>query len=293
MSTLFQAVDSDYLAPFDGSFTLSDYPHASSLKMGRRKAGKKLNRLVEDISDMQRRLYAQNTWSLLLVFQAMDAAGKDSTIRSVLSGVNPAGCHVTSFKRPSTTELDHDFLWRSTCALPERGRIGVFNRSQYEEVLVVRVHPGILDNQQLPHRESGDALWAQRLESICDQEKHLARQGTAIVKFFLNISHEEQRQRFLRRLELPHKRWKFEPGDVRERGHWDKYMHAYEQAIAASSKPWAPWYAIPADNKPHMRYIVADIIQRTLSSLQLEFPQTGAADQAVHDELYTQLKAEG
>lgn len=292
MDTLFHAVDSDYLAPCDGSFELGAYSHKSTLKLGKRKAGKKLAGLVEDISDMQRRLYAQNTWSLLLVFQAMDAAGKDSTIRSVLSGVNPAGCHVTSFKRPSTTELDHDFLWRSTCELPERGRIGVFNRSQYEEVLVVRVHPEILDNQQLPVRPTPEQLWNERLESICDQEKHLARQGTAIVKFFLNISPEEQRQRFLRRLELPHKRWKFEPGDVRERGFWDDYMHAYEQAIRASSKTWAPWYVIPADNKPHMRYIVADIIQRTLSSLNLEFPQTGAADQAVHDELYTQLREE-
>lgn len=292
MTGHFTAVSSDYLAPFNNSFELARCPHEADIDLTPRKAKKKLPGIVNDISDMQRRLYAQNDHALLLVFQAMDAAGKDSTIRATLSGVNPAGCNVTSFKRLSDVELDHDFLWRSACALPERGRIGVFNRSYYEEVLVVRVHPGILDNQQLPYRPEPETLWAQRLESIREHEKHLARNGTTIVKFFLNISREEQRRRFMARLEQPHKRWKFEPGDVRERGYWDDYMHAYEQAIRETSRPWAPWYTIPADNKPLMRYLVADIIRRSLSSLDLKYPVTGAGDQAIHDEMYAQLQAE-
>lgn len=281
-----------WFAGDDGSFDLSSMPTATDDAPDKKAGRKTLKKIVERIDDAQRMLYAQNRFSVLLVFQAMDAAGKDSTIRNVLSGINPAGCQVSSFKRPSSLELDHDFLWRTTLRLPERGRIGVFNRSQYEEVLVVRVHPGILDNQQLPYAPDLDAIWDDRLESITDQEKHLARNGTVILKFFLNVSHAEQRQRFLDRLETPDKRWKFEANDVRERQYWDQYMQAYQQAISASSKSWAPWYCVPADNKRAMRIEVASIIAETLERLPLEYPTTGAADQKVHDELHAALLAQ-
>ena len=281
-----------WLAATNGQFRLRDFPTLDSDTPGEKTARKRLKRAVERISDCQRMLYAQNRFAVLLVFQAMDAAGKDSTIRRVLSGVNPAGCQVWSFKRPSSLELDHDFLWRTTCRLPERGRIGVFNRSQYEEVLVVRVHPEILDSQQLPYPPDPATVWEDRLRSIAEQEAHLARNGTVVLKFFLNVSRDEQKRRFLDRLEQPHKRWKFEPGDVRERGFWDDYMHAYEAAIAATSKPWAPWYCVPADDKPHLRAIVADTIADTLESLPLAFPVTGASDQAVHDAMHRSLLEE-
>ncbi|MEL6869880.1 MAG: PPK2 family polyphosphate kinase [Pseudomonadota bacterium] len=286
-------VASPYLAPTDGSFTLADMPTRATDAPSNSALKKQLEDAVQDIAERQRMLYAHNRFSLLLVFQAMDAAGKDSTIRKVLSGVNPAGCHVSSFKRPSSTELDHDFLWRTTCKLPERGRIGVFNRSHYEEVLVVRVHPGILDAQQLPHTPDLDTLWAHRLRSIADQERHLADNGTVILKFFLNVSREEQRKRFIDRLEVARKRWKFEPNDVRERGYWSQYMHAYEQAIRATSKPWAPWYAIPADDKPAMRFLVADIVRRTMDALPLAYPSVADEDRELYDTLLKQLKSEG
>lgn len=292
MTTPFQAPASDYLAPFYGSFQIGDFPCRDDASPGKGEARERLDAARERIVDAQRRLYAQDTWSVLLVFQAMDAAGKDSTIRHVLSGVNPAGCQVSSFKKPSTKELGHDFLWRHACALPSRGQIGVFNRSHYEEVLVVRVHPKILGYQKLPFETDLDDIWPQRLESINDHERHLARNGTAILKFFLNVSHKEQRERFLARLETPHKRWKFEPGDVRERAHWDAYQRAYDEAIRETSKPWAPWYAIPADSKPAMRCHVAEIVADALDSLELRYPQTGASDQAVHDELHQALLAE-
>ena len=208
----------------------------------------------------------------------MDAAGKDGTIRAILSGVNPAGFQVSSFKQPSATELDHDFLWRTTKALPERGRIGVFNRSYYEEVLVVRVHPKYLDGQRLPQRPILPELFQERFESICDHEKHLARNGTVVLKFWLNVSREEQRQRFLDRLNEPDKNWKFSSGDVRERGHWDAYMEAYEEALVATSKPWAPWYAIPADDKAYMRATVIKIINKTLKDMELSFPEVSESE---------------
>ncbi|MEL7024476.1 MAG: PPK2 family polyphosphate kinase [Pseudomonadota bacterium] len=283
--------DTPWLAPCDGTFSLESMPTRAD-EADAPISKKALRKVVRRIADAQRMLYAQNRFAVLLVFQAMDAAGKDSTIRNVLSGVNPAGCQVWSFKRPSSLELDHDFLWRTTLRLPERGRIGVFNRSQYEEVLVVRVHPSILDNQQLPIEPDLNTIWDDRLSSIAQQEAHLARNGTIVLKFFLNVSRDEQKRRFLDRLNRPEKRWKFEPNDVRERHHWEAYMSAYQQAIAATSKPWAPWYCIPADNKPRMRMEVAQIISRTLDALPLEFPQTGAADQAVHDEMHAQLLAE-
>ncbi len=290
MKTPFTAPDSQYLAPFDGNFQLGDCLTHDDEGLSRKQAKGRLQDAVDRIEDAQRRLFAQNDFAVLLVFQAMDAAGKDSTIRKVLSGVNPAGCHVTRFKKPSDLELDHDFLWRHTCALPTRGQIGVFNRSHYEEVLIVRVHPGILEHQRLPFlHEDLDTIWDERLESIVDYERHLARNGFVILKFFLHVSREEQRRRFLARLETPHKRWKFEPGDVKQRKYWDDYQRVYEQAIAATSRPWAPWYTIPADDKPTMRYCVAELVADALDSLSLEYPRTGASDQAIHDELYEAL----
>jgi PPK2 family polyphosphate:nucleotide phosphotransferase len=221
---------------------------------------------------LQRLLHADNRHSVLLLFQAMDAAGKDSTIRAVMRGINPAGCQVFNFKKPSTLEIDHDFLWRTSKRFPERGRIGIFNRSQYEEVLVARVHPSILEGQRLPEPIGLDTIWNERLESIRDQELHQARNGMVILKFWLNVSKEEQKARFLSRLDEPEKNWKFEYGDIVERRYWDDYMHAYEAALNATARPWAPWYAIPADNKPYMRACVADIVVRTLSQLGLEYP---------------------
>jgi PPK2 family polyphosphate:nucleotide phosphotransferase len=217
-------------------------------------------------------LYATNRAAVLLVFQAMDAAGKDGTIKAVLTGVNPAGCQVFPFAAPSPQELDHDFLWRHALCLPERGRIGIFNRSWYEEVLVVRVHPEYLAPQRLPWAASGERLWAERLESIADFERHLARSGTAILKFFLHVSREEQRERLAARLDDPAKNWKVQPGDVIERRHWDEYQAAYEAALNATSRPWAPWYAVPADDKSYLRAEVARIVVAALESLPLTPP---------------------
>ncbi len=244
---------------YDGSFRIAETSHKPP--QGQKKRLKRrLKNSGNELDDLQQRLAASDRHSLLLIFQAMDAAGKDSTIRAVMQGINPAGCQVYNFKKPTSNELDHDFLWRTSLRMPERGRIGVFNRSQYEEVLVVRVHPEVLNNQKLPDTAIRETIWAERLESICDQEKHLARNGTVILKFWLNVSFDEQKRRFLRRLNTPEKNWKFEPGDIAERARWDQYMHAYEDALNASSKPWAPWYAIPADNKPYMRAVVAETI---------------------------------
>jgi PPK2 family polyphosphate:nucleotide phosphotransferase len=202
----------------------------------------------------------------------MDAAGKDSTIRNVLTGVNPAGCQVFSFKKPSDNELDHDYLWRTTMRLPERGRIGVFNRSYYEEVLVVKVHPEILNYQKLPEKPNLKEVWDERYESIRDFEKHLARNGTVVLKFWLNVSKQEQCNRFLSRIDEPEKHWKFSENDIKERAYWDDYMDAYQCALRETSRSYAPWYAVPADNKPYMRYTVAKIIAETLESLDLKYP---------------------
>ena len=256
---------------YDGSFRIAK----SSNKPPKGKAigsKRRLKAAVRQLDELQQRLGASDRHSLLLVFQAMDAAGKDSTIRAVMQGINPAGCQVYNFKKPTSNELEHDFLWRTSLRMPERGRIGIFNRSHYEEVLIVRVHPEILRNQKLPADSISDSIWTERLESICDQEKHLARNGTVILKFWLNVSHAEQKRRFLRRLDKPEKNWKFAPDDVAERAHWDTYMQAYEEALNATSKPWAPWYAIPADDKPYMRAIVAETITAGLSGLGLEYP---------------------
>jgi PPK2 family polyphosphate:nucleotide phosphotransferase len=229
---------------------------------------------VARTSELQDILYASNQYALLLVFQAMDAAGKDGAIKHVMSGVNPTGCEVTSFKQPSVEELDHDFLWRTTRRLPERGRIGVFNRSYYEEVLVVRVHPEILEREGLPPRLlDPKRIWSQRYESIRDFEAHATRNGIRVVKFYLHVSKEEQRLRFLDRIDHPKKNWKFALGDVAERTHWDAYMQAYEECLTATSTEEAPWYVVPADDKRMTRLIVSRVVNDTLESLGLEYPR--------------------
>jgi PPK2 family polyphosphate:nucleotide phosphotransferase len=237
----------------------------------------RLVELQEELDDLQQVLHASQTWALLLVFQAADAAGKDSTIRAVLRGVDPAGVQVFSFKQPNDEELSHDFLWRTARKLPARGQIGVFNRSYYEEVLVVRVHPEFLKAQRLPIDRPTPRLWQERYESIRDHEHHLVRNGTVVLKFWLNVSKEEQRKRFLDRLEEPEKNWKFSEADVAERRYWREYTAAYEHALNATSREWAPWYAIPADSKPYMRVAVADVIVRTLRNMKLEYPKVDPA----------------
>jgi PPK2 family polyphosphate:nucleotide phosphotransferase len=269
---MFEAVNNPCLVPFNGEFSLSEAGTLAGNVPDRKSYKKRLESLVDDLDDLQRRLYASDQHSVLLVFQAMDAAGKDSTIRAVMTGVDPAGCQVFSFKQPSPEELDHDFLWRTARSLPQRGRIGIFNRSYYEEVLVVRVHPEYLGGQKLPYKVDLDELWQQRYESIRDHEKHLARNGTIILKFWLNVSRNEQRKRFLSRLDDKRKNWKFSSGDIDESALWNDYMKAYEQALNATSRPWAPWYAIPADDKPSMRLQVAETIVESLKTLNLQYP---------------------
>ncbi len=233
-----------------------------------------LHNQVEELSELQRRHYASDRYALLVIFQAMDAAGKDGAIRHVMSGVNPQGCQVFSFKHPSATELDHDFLWRTTRSLPERGRIGIFNRSYYEEVLIVRVHPQILQSEQLPdavlkHKD----IWKERYRSIVDLEAHLHRNGTRVVKIFLHLSKEEQRKRFLARIEEPDKNWKFSGDDIKERGFWPQYMEAYEECLSATSTIDAPWYIVPADDKENARLIVSEIILQTFRGLDMSYPK--------------------
>lgn len=228
---------------------------------------------IERLTELQQVLYASNSYSILLIFQAMDAAGKDSTIKHVMSGVNPQGCRVTSFKHPSATELSHDFLWRTTQCLPERGQIGIFNRSYYEEVLIVRVHPEILLKQGVPEElADSKGIWRNRFQSIRDHEIHLHRSGTRILKFFLHISREEQRRRFLQRIEDPAKNWKFSESDIQERQYWDQYMSAYEDCISSTTTDHAPWYVIPADDKPTARLLVSDAILKLMEGLNLEYP---------------------
>jgi PPK2 family polyphosphate:nucleotide phosphotransferase len=236
--------------------------------------------LAEDVkrfSDLQARLFARNRWSVLIVLQGMDAAGKDSVVAHFMSGVNPQGCEVHAFKVPSTEELDHDFLWRTTTRLPTRGRIGIFNRSYYEEVLVARVHPELLERQKLPRTLIGKDIWQERFQDIRAFERHLARNGTLVLKFFLHVSKEEQRRRFLERLEEPAKRWKFSMSDVTERKRWDDYMAAYEDTIRATSRPTAPWYVVPADHKWFTRLVVAAAVIEALESLDLDFPKIEGA----------------
>lgn len=287
---MFEAPDSRYLVPFDGSFDVASAGTTPQTD-GHPHKGKHRAKRTENLNKLQRVLAAGDRHSVLLVFQAMDAAGKDSTIRSVMQGVDPSGCQVFSFKKPSSLELDHDFLWRTTCRLPERGRIGIFNRSQYEEVLVVRVHPEILGYQKLPGEVNLETIWDERLTSIRQQEEHLARNGTVILKFWLNVSRDEQKRRFLARLDDPDKNWKFEPHDVEERRHWDGYMKAYQDALNATSRPWAPWYAIPADDKSYMRARVADTIIDALQSIGLKYPEPSDKDRGEFAEARAELAA--
>ena len=249
---------------------------ATSWKEGRafdkRQAAERLRKGVQLLSEFQSKLYAQNRHALLVILQAMDAAGKDGTIKHVMSGVNPQGCRVTSFKGPSSEELDHDYLWRHVKALPERGHIGIFNRSYYEEVLVVRLHPEYLEKQQLPSEVKGPKIWKQRFEQINNFEKFLSENGIAVLKIFLNVSKEEQRQRFLARIDEPSKNWKFSPADARNRLRWDEYMQAYEDCFRRTSTEWAPWYVVPADQKPYSRLLVAFLIYQSLAKMKLEYP---------------------
>lgn len=237
------------------------------------KAEEALARSVELLTKLQDKLYAQDRWAVLIIFQALDAAGKDSAIKHVMSGVNPQGCEVSSFKAPSAEELDHDFLWRCAKRVPERGRIGIFNRSYYEETLVVRVHPEYLAGQKLP--QTPKDLWQQRFEDISSFERFLTNQGIVVLKFFLHVSKKEQRERFLERIENPAKNWKFSMQDVKERAHWDEYMNAYEQTIQHTASDYAPWYVVPADHKWFTRLVVASAIVEKLDSLNLEYPTLG------------------
>jgi PPK2 family polyphosphate:nucleotide phosphotransferase len=231
---------------------------------------------VTEMSKLQNLLYAGSQYALLLIFQAMDAAGKDGAIKHVMSGLNPQGCEVYSFKRPSQTELGHDFLWRTTVCLPQRGRIGIFNRSYYEETLILRVHPNLLESEGIPEELiDREKIWKQRFQSILDLEKHLHRNGTRIVKFFLHLSKEEQRKRFLARIEDPHKNWKLSQDDIRERDLWDDYMSVYQKCLSVTSTDHAPWFVVPADDKPNARLIISQIILDTLKSLKLKFPEMG------------------
>lgn len=259
-------------------FRLKDFDPADTAHLhSKDHAEKLLQEGIAKTAELQDRLYAQDKWALLLIFQAMDAAGKDGAIEHVMSGVNPQGCQVYSFKQPSDLELQHDFLWRTTCDLPERGRIGIFNRSYYEEVLVVRVHPAILKSQKTPPSLVGKNVWEERFEDICCFERHMARSGTVIRKFFLHVSKKEQKKRFLARLDEPKKNWKFSAGDVREREFWDDYQDAYEDMIRNTATKHAPWHVVPADNKWFTRLVVSTVIVETLESLNLAFPTVDEA----------------
>ena len=253
-----------------------------------------LSAQVAQLAKQQQLLWASDRYALLVIFQALDAAGKDGAIRHVMSGINPQGCQVHSFKHPSATELEHDFLWRSLCCLPERGQIGIFNRSYYEEVLIARVHPEILDAQDLPGETRKDKkFWQHRYQSINDTERHLHRNGTRILKFFLHISKDEQRQRFIERIDNPAKNWKFSNADIEERKYWDDYLEAYEACIGATSTDHAPWYVVPADDKSNARLIIAATIVDTLEQLDMEYPQTSKARRRELLAIRAQLLREG
>lgn len=284
--------ESQYRVPANGGFSISNFGSAPSEEVsGKKELEKQLGKCVERISELQRKLYADNRFAILLVFQAMDAAGKDGTIRAVMSGVNPAGCQVSSFKAPSDEELEHDWLWRTTKRLPERGRIGIFNRSYYEEVLAVRVHTEYLENQCLPYH-SHETFWDERYQSIRDHERHLLANGTVVLKFWLNVSKNEQKARFLKRLTTPEKYWKFSKSDLTTRSRWDEYMSAYEILLNETSRNHSPWYAVPADNKRYMRLTVARIIRETLESLPLSYPEKSDSEIALFEEHIANLRGE-
>ena len=286
-----------FVAPFrfDGSSEFHLKSHKTKEKGGidKDKGEKIIEANRKRLNDLQEKLYAQDRWSLLLIFQGMDAAGKDSAIKSIFDGVNPQGCEVTSFKQPSTHELDHDFMWRSAVALPERGRIGIFNRSYYEECLVVRVHPEILAKEKIPPRLVTRNVWRERFEDISAFEQYLTRNGTVILKFFLNVSKQEQRERFLDRLDQPPKNWKFSMADVSERALWGKYQAAYQEVIRHTSSRAAPWYVVPADHKWFARVVIGSVIVSTLDGLDLKFPRVDAAALAEFKQVRKALEDEG
>jgi len=286
-----------FVAPFlvDGASEFHLKSHKTDAKGGldKDKAGRLLEDYRKRLSDFQEKLYAQDRWSLLLIFQGMDAAGKDSAIKSIFEGVNPQGCEVTAFKQPTSHELDHDFLWRSMVALPERGRIGIFNRSYYEECLVTRVHPEVLAGEKIPPRLMTKNIWRERFEDITAFERYLSRNGTVILKFFLNVSRVEQRQRFLDRLDEPSKNWKFSMGDIRERALWGKYQAAYQEVIRHTSTPFAPWHVVPADHKWFARIVIISAIIEALDRLDLKFPKADAASIKEFREVRRALLAEG
>jgi PPK2 family polyphosphate:nucleotide phosphotransferase len=275
----------DLIAPYrvtkGKKFHLADFDPADTAGLGSKakdKVGDLMARGLARLTDLQDRLYADDRWGVLLIFQAMDAAGKDSAIKHVMSGVNPQGCQVYSFKTPSAEDLDHDFLWRTTRCLPERGRIGIFNRSYYEEVLAVRVHPEFLARQRLPPNLVGDQIWKQRFEDIAAFERYVSRNGLCVRKFFLNVSKKEQRKRFLARLDEPEKNWKFSAADIAERAHWDAYMTAYEDAIRHTASPEAPWFVVPADHKWFTRLVVMAAVVDALEELGLNYPKAPSAE---------------
>lgn len=257
-----------------GQFRLKDFDPAETLGLkSKEHAQEALERGIERLSAMQEKLYAQDRWAILIVLQGMDAAGKDSTIKHVMSGVNPQGCAVNSFKTPSVEELDHDYLWKSQRFLPERGKIGIFNRSYYEEVLVVRVHRGMLANEKIPETLVTKNIWRERYEDINAHERYLSRNGIVVLKFFLNLSKNEQKARFLKRIEEPEKNWKFSESDVLERQHWDKYMQAYEEMIRSTATKRAPWYIIPADHKWFTRLAVVEAVIDAMKELDISYPR--------------------
>jgi PPK2 family polyphosphate:nucleotide phosphotransferase len=286
-----------YIAPFqfDGSGEFHLKSHRTSEKGGldKDKGEKILDTLRKHLSDFQEKLYAQDRWSVLLIFQGMDAAGKDSAIKSIFDGVNPQGCEVTSFKLPTTHELEHDFMWRSLVALPGRGRIGIFNRSYYEECLVVRVHPETLAKQKLPPRLVTRNIWRERFADISAFERYLARNGTVILKFFLNVSKQEQRERFLDRLDEPAKNWKFSMADITERAQWARYQAAYQDMIRHTSSAAAPWHVVPADHKWFARVVIGSAIVSALDRLDLQFPKVDAAALAEFKQVRVALENEG
>jgi PPK2 family polyphosphate:nucleotide phosphotransferase len=291
----------DQLRPFvepfciDGSKEFHLKSHKTNEKGGidKDKGEKIIEANRKRLNDFQEKLYAQDRWSLLLIFQGMDAAGKDTAIKSVFEGINPQGCEVHSFKQPSTLELDHDFMWRSAIALPQRGRIGIFNRSYYEECLVTRVHPDILAKEKIPKVLMTKDIWRQRFEDISAFERYLARNGTVILKFFLNVSKEEQRERFLGRLEDPAKNWKFSMADVTERGHWAKYQAAYQELVRHTSTAVAPWHVVPADHKWFSRVVIGSTVASALEKLDLKFPKVDQASLQEFKAVRTALEHEG
>ncbi|MFO0691193.1 MAG: PPK2 family polyphosphate kinase [Myxococcota bacterium] len=257
----------------DGRFELASVDPRDTVGLEREIAQERLSRSIERLAELQKRLSAQDRWAVLLIFQGMDASGKDGTIRQVFASVDPASCQVSAFKAPSNEELDHDFLWRAVRSLPERGRIGIFNRSYYEELVTVRIHPEFLERQRLPPRCAGPGIWDDRLEDVVRFERYLVRNGVFVRKFFLHVSKDEQKRRFLERIDEPDKNWKFNEGDVAERARWDEYQHRWSKSIAGSSTDHAPWYVVPADKKWFTRMIVAEAVVAGLEELELDFPR--------------------